>query len=703
MGLNGSAKLLETLRKFSKKAFFEVMPAKDEAEFVRKKKAAAKDYNIVRNLPRDVQFEACALDLSSLLIPLVHKTAVGSEIRERLRKIIYNLVEERGATRIAICVDNSDHVPPVKVIEHARRASSGHKTAYPDDAVSLSGTDLTVPVDDYEFADDVPVPDDAMRIKKTRKLMRRLIQYLAQIATEDLVVPHPVTIVFCGARFEIDGKWTARTLIRTYTGKTCSKPKIINQPAVRIGEGEGKCVYWMLRWFREIPTLASFAMMCNDTDAFTALLLNVPRILSLPELQPHSPAPHLPQTTVHRRKTREIWLDWTSPSTHKRFANITDVWRGIHSWTNQHVPAPMHQHFPAAALLFATILGGCDYLQPISRTRAAPYVNEYIAKPKTLASNKAEDNSAIMFSSKDPFAKEAFVVEGKMYDLVYRGLLGTPGVKRILARIGAEKCSGRKLNAKQAAEEGDKYLKTINFKDRFNKLSVESRRENDRLEKEHKRIDEENQALPRGAKKKSKPTKAPEIPTFDGLAALVRRALWSLIYFRNIGIQDEPLSYIDPLASLGGRSVYGYSLDENGRIQEAHHILSADAIDQPFVHIVRGELRSDAKRRRELLSSSASIGKPKRPLSAPSVEHGIVPPPKRARMEGPVSAPGRARRRTVDETTERIEFLFNKNFDVLRTREEVDLMQRAVAEPHGTFFDSPDFSSFLNTQLKAKS
>src|SRR6056297_3165157 len=695
MGVKGHDALLEHFRRLARSAFHEMMDAAAEEHFRKKKGKKQELYNITRRLSPRVQFAACAIDMSSIAIQLASHAANGAEVKRRLRRIVNELINDYGAQYIAFCFDNG--APQAKQIEGERRAASSKSEPYRA-SVSVEGGGEPYPLEDYEFGDEIEMPDDPVRLKRTPVLLRRFNQFLATTAQEDLQISVPLAVVVCGAQFEVPGDkgatvWRARTLSSRYTtsGEVC-----VDEPSrpIRVGEGEGKCVYWMLRWFRRMGHLGSVYVRSNDTDSFTTLLLNAQRVLSLPPLT-DPPAPAAPQARKHSRSTREIWLEWTAPSTHRRFVNITDLFRAIHAWSARSVPAPMHQHFPEAAFLCAALLGGCDYVTPIKRTGASPFLNVFVDSPKLLAANGKDKQSVCMFSSTKPMSREMFVSEGKLYELVWRALISKPGTKKVIQVIG-NRHSAVKGSEKMYLIEGENRLKRMDFRQRFDFLARECERYNVRLEASNAKIQAENKALvAQGKKAKSVRTLAPEVPDFNRLCALVRRVLWSLDYYRNIGLEDPvPPHHTNPIASLNHKSIYGYSLDESGRCREATHIVEPHVLDQPFVHRVRGDLVSDTLRRRELISSTASAdarAQEERCQSVPPERRDGQSEPTRQRLSrAPASAPPRShRKRSADDIHARLDFINDpRNRDKRRAFDEPEAWeyQFAVDDPYGTNF-----------------
>ena len=694
MGINGHDALLERFRQFAPSVFHELMDAGAEEQFRKKKGKKQELYNISRKLHSRVQFTACAIDMSSIAIQLASHAANGAEVKRRLRRIVNELINDYGAQYVAFCFDNG--APQAKQIEGERRAASSKSEPYREH-VSVNGGGEPYPLDDYEFDDDIEMPDDPVRLKRTPVLLRRFNQFLATAAQTDLQLSVPLCTVACGAQFEVAGDngtttWRAHTLSSKYTTSGEVHADDPSRP-IRVGEGEGKCVYWMLRWFRRMGHLGSFYVRSNDTDSFTTLLLNVQRVLSLPPLS-EAPAPAPPQARPHSRSTREIWLEWTAPSTHRRFVNITDLFRAIHAWSARGVPAPMHQHFPEAAFLCAALLGGCDYVTPIKGTGATPFLNVFVDSPKLLAANGKEKQSVCMFSSTHPMSREMFVAEGKLYELVWRALISKPGTKKVIQVIGNRHASV-KGSEKMYLLEGENRLKRMDFRQRFDILARECKRYNEHLEASNAKIRTENKALvAQGKKAKSVRTLAPEVPDYNALCAFVRRVLWSLDYYRNIGLEDPvPPHHTNPIASLNHKSIYGYSLNESGRCREATHILEHHVLDQPFVHRVRGDLVSDTLRRRELVSSTASAdarAQDERCQSVPPERVDACPPPRQRLMRAPASAPPRShRKRRAEDLWERVAWLHDpENRDKRRAFDEPEAWEYnfAVDDPYGSHF-----------------
>ena len=710
MGLTGRDDLLYRLRGLAKRAFYDVMDSQTEEALCKSRSTKkASQMNIVRALPGDVQFEAEAIDLSSWVIPLAHRAETGAEVKRRLNKLVNELMEERGTQRVVFCIDNSDYVPVCKQMESSRRARASREEPYTD-GVSYVGVDAPVPIEAADFGDDLPMPDSAIRLKRTPVLMRRFQQYVGNLLITDLQVRYPVHVVVCGVLYEEEEEttdangaaarkvvWRAQTRSRQYTGgeSPVTLPSgITTHRAVRVGEGEGKCVYWMLRMFREIPDLGSVCVRCNDTDAITALLLNVHRVLSLPALKPRAaPAPQA--NGPHRRRTREIWLDYSSPQSHERYINITDLWRALQSWSAKELPQPFHQHSPEAAVLVATMMGGCDYVSPIKGVGAARYLAELFDKPKTLAANGERQDSVCMFSTTHPMAREMVVVEGKLADLTWRALQRVPAVRKIMIRTGfgmiRQSANGGRATDKRSYEAAEGYFRRLSFKQRFDELAYACVRYNSGVEAEHKRIDAENERLvAAGQKKKSKPMRAPEVPRWDALCAMIRRVMWTVHYFRNIGIEHKlPPFHTDPvLVAPGGASVYGYRLNSAGRCVEAESVGFHNGLSQPFLYPVRGEQESTRLRRREMLrlSSASAAAQPVSDPRSHSAPPNQPPPPGRLRR-APNSAPDprhRMRKRSRDEVWD--EIIADNKRTTPFSEITAHFLDQAVDDPHGTNF-----------------
>ena len=706
MGLNGADKLIERLRSIGAKAFLDVVPEANQAAFIKKQGKNATLYNLVRRLPRPFGCQGVVVDLSSLVIQLAHCAETGSVVAVRLSKMLNELGETYGAQRVVLCLDNSDYIPVCKQIERDRRAQSSSEGPYVN-TVALS-TGVEVSVEEYAFDLDLPMPASASRMRKTGLLSLRFNQFLCRLVQSEILLDHDMQVIVCGAKFEtVDTaavaaaeeaesesgetsgppglpptKWINETISRFFRKNTIPVLVHLNvrrYRPLRIGEGEGKCIHWALSMFRDAPDTSSVLVRCNDSDALIALLMNVPRVLSLPPLSVVEPG------CSSRRRTREVWLDFSAPTSHKRLVNVTDLWRCVNAWTLRSVPAPLHQHYPIEALVAVAIMGGCDYVQPIKGTGIAPFLNEYMEKPKTLAANSPNADSAMMFSAENPFATSMHIVEGKLHDLIWRALIAKPEVGAVLARRGVQIMDQNRAQQSRTrvspSEVGKEYFSKLTFEKRFNELSYEIARYRTHLQGEHARIDHENIGrVQAGQKPLSKPRPPPDVPSFEGIRAFTMRVLYSLDYYRNFGIEDPlPPHHTNPVASINGRSVYGYSLDSNNKCYEASVVVSAATLDQPFIHRVTGELVSDSHRnQRRFLFGSVD-----RPL-----------------VVAPSSAPGRlSRKRSSDEIMDAVAEAVSKRprsaFDEPTSWE----YQYAVPDPHGTFMGRPEFYDLIRRSV----
>jgi len=177
-------------------------------------------------------------------------------------------------------------------------------------------------------------------------------------------------------------------------------------------------------------------------------------------------------------------------------------------------------------------------------------------------------------------------------------------------------------------------------------------------------IDEQNKA---NGTRKSKTARIPELPTSDELKAMVRRVLWTVDYQRNclFEIDDAPHCQ-NPVASIRGKSIYGYELNENGRCVEAGEVFTI--VDQPFMTRVHRQIEPQAKH--------ASAGSDKRPASASLLES------QSNKTRTPHSAnPRRGRKRSSEEIWHDVANEFRQGLPFGTTARDLDM---AVDEPYGT-------------------
>lgn len=533
MGISAATQLEAFLRKIAPGAYVDVVAPSEKDAFLKKKAKNAELFNVVSR--QNISARAVALDLMSHIMTLMAYAKSTLDVTTRLEKIITGCFHNHGARIVVVCIDDRDLVPRAKEIERARRSSSKREPPY-EHLVNLA--DGTVcRLDEFDFAYDCPMPDNYQRMMRTPILMSKFLRFLAHFLYQTLCPYADLHVVICGAEvFDENAKeWSHKTLhAKHYASKETIR---YERDRVLVGEGEGKCVYWVLKMLREIPNLSSVLVKCNDSDALVSLLLNVPRMADT---------------------SASLWLDFTAPASHTRYVDVCLLWRSIHEWTRDVLPPGRFQHAPIECLLFAAICGGCDYTQKLPGTGPNSFLSMYLSDPGMLASSVKGSVGAISLPPEFDVRPCMSVCEDMFLQLTWSALCNKPAFRKAVGSL-----------QKQVPPFRERFKHAMRFCEKYNDATKKTREE----------IERANELIAIGGgkkRKKSLPTLIDEnIPPFDGILAFLRRVTWALDYYRNIWLPAT-----DSLAKIDNLSLYGFELDPEGRVREADTVAPAK---EPFI------------------------------------------------------------------------------------------------------------------------
>jgi len=435
MGLKGGAKVLEGLRAVAPKAWRTRIDAK-------------------------VSYTVVAVDVFSIMFSLMYNLKRGHDLRLRLRAMLAQhrscaAPDETREIHSIFALEDYTVTPPNKDIEREKRTDASKDAPYTD--ILVDG-DTLLPVAKYEFGDEIDLPANFSRLRKTPRLMSKFLIYLCHLIIDEameLSKRDPKHRVF------IDGYRTEDSAANL----VWSVEKVYYEEN-RLGEGEVKAVYWATRKYANANALVH----ANDGDIVALLALYSMRVKH--------------EAVITGAMSQSCWLPAGEPDANDKepkVFNSLDLVTGIFESCGKN-PTKQCLIMPQTYFLFV-FMSGTDYVDKI-------------------------DNFGP--------AKIAAVLEARGPDSPLRHAVK---FKKTAERIGVivdEKAILSAIVAQNAT------------------------------------LLQKNGATP------------------QHLAGWIRRIGWAMDYAVN-------LNFLDPLASLDGKSLYGYTLSSDGVV------VICDDVTQPTI------------------------------------------------------------------------------------------------------------------------
>jgi hypothetical protein len=545
-------------------------------------------------LPADIRFDAAMCDLSSRLYSIYFGCKTGRDLLNVINSYMRVSASRFGISAFFWCVDDSEHVTKAKGNEHASRDEARTVVAYVDTVELRTFPPTSVPLHSFRF-DFGALPSDYDRLLATPELRRKWFVFVGDLLTSYAERPSDdrlTSITVSGARrCSCGGKceesreaFVFKTVyvvsspiageepsVDTMAQDTSATPKnadfTVNKcpcespdgpvcqrarsshvdghpqskrPSIMIGEAEAQCFYWVNETVT-VDNVKRILVRANDTDAVSIGLMSMRRLYN----------------SRTQDISKSLWVDLTANSTNERFINLVSLWRMLTanmcsigkvsllvsssdsassssssslttavavSSTTQPPAAKKHGLLhPVELALFVATLTANDYCNSLSRLSP-------LALFKCL---KSWFISRVAGKVEEPFIKinrrngDMVIDEPAAVQFVFDAYSEMNPVKEAMkvakiraARRGSDECFAL-LNV-YFAEKAEEACKVA-------------------------RLQGKDDSRTRSA--------ALNFPTADQVRATIRRASWSLHYQFNA----HRKTVIDPLATIGGESLYGYS------------------------------------------------------------------------------------------------------------------------------------------------
>lgn len=468
-------------------------------------------------LPKGLVFDTILSDMSSLQFGVFGRGAVtGADVLKNLRTELRSEHMAFGTRRFVFCFDDRSYVTQAKMatqLERAAKAKQNPRTAPYENQIELAGADVSrTPLVGYSYALENKIPRDFARVMSTPTLLYKAIAFLCQLLATHFVNPCtvPIELVISGFRGQEADLSQTCTYLRRLAAGSLDANKLpvdtvvpdLEEPRMdafcRVGESEGQCIYWVRKVLESSPPIGErrFLIRANDSDALAVALLNVPLFFD----------------PAAQKLQGSLWFHYaTSSVKKKRFFDVIRFWRRL---TQAMHPLP----FAVETVCLAAMLSGNDLCQRIPRLGPGTLLAGFDALLAAVLSAEI-GNSLVRFASDNTgemLIKERFLVAF------------------IVAAYAGEKAAMAAVKLEIASH-------SIEMKELANRLKgpapyfiIEPELQRQFLNALSRRSTGEGAAWSIG----NKPVQTPD---YELTTAHVRRAFFSLYYYKNIGWPERML------------------------------------------------------------------------------------------------------------------------------------------------------------------
>jgi hypothetical protein len=507
------------------------------------------------SLPADVQFDVVCCDNSSLQFKIfcANGAKTGMDVLNSLQARVNEDCARLGARLFFFCFDDSRFVTSAKRREQALRVvdRTKRKIQTYDDMIELTDGSK-IENAKYQYGLNKPLPKDFQSVLATPALLKRASAFLCTLLAHHVKRPAsldestPLEFYISGYRLVTQEQVTVRRLF------TKSDSTLSNGPAIHIGEAEGQCMYWIhhvLKFQSHFP-YRRFLVRANDSDAIAILLMNAHALLA-----------------PTGKFDGQLWLDNTAKTSNLRMLDIGRLFMRLRHYAD----FQLKLHNCAEMILVVGMLCGNDICMGMPQLGPATLFAQVDEMLRQL--RKSEDYLFLF----DPHTLDMMIDEKHLVALIAHAYVSINAVAKIFA----------KTNLKHMAEEmkdGSVWLTDPRKQEQFFQT----------LWRLTNSISEP--AWMRG----QTPIKT---PSYEDVRANVRRAFYSLYYYRNIGSVNNLLSA--ELEDADGFSLFGHTnlsqsiLPGEEKTNGLARLVSKQATGQPFVDKMRNEKPTTKKRSQE--------------------------------------------------------------------------------------------------------
>jgi hypothetical protein len=294
MGFGNPEKVIETLLKYAHS--FEAQDTAAQVQYM---------FATGASLPADLQFDVLAIDMQSLQFQVfcANGAKTGRDVLATLQARINEDYRVLGVRVFIFCFDDARFVTWAKRREQAMRVidrEKRHIKTYTDKIELSNGT--SVDSAKYEYGLNTPLPADFTSVMATPTLLKRASAFLCTLLAQHVVRPtmlddsDPLEFVISGYRLRTLEQSTVRRVF------TRSESQLNRSASIPVGEGEGQCIYWVRQYLR---LHRRFLMRANDSDAIAIGLMNAHIFLD-----------------ERGKFNGQLWLDHTAQSKNMRMLDL---------------------------------------------------------------------------------------------------------------------------------------------------------------------------------------------------------------------------------------------------------------------------------------------------------------------------------------------------------------------------------------------